>query len=331
MSAPDTSIYIVGTNRTWQIRAKTLKLILTSTVLLLIGLAAALLYQSIWHLQVVGGWEERYAAENERNEKMRGVIEDLRERVVDRGTLEMRQAIYSNGPDPEELLQKNQRQQETIEAQQLRIEQLQSETNDQQVKLVELDVQLTDELSRYASLQESHQQLEIQRAILQDNLTSLTEKLVQQQARSAELQKQALSLQEQLAAIPKIVEKIAPTLASTPTTTPRPPALAGPSPVAIEKIQLNNRNGKLSVRFQLSNRDRKRQTGFLQTFLVSADDAVTPVKITDHFADPFAIRNFKNVQAEFKNWDKSSLLRVVAWNAKKQRVYDKTLPLNKVN
>ena len=25
---------------------------------------------------------------------------DLRERVVDRGTLEMRQAIYSNGPDP---------------------------------------------------------------------------------------------------------------------------------------------------------------------------------------------------------------------------------------
>ena len=121
MSTPDTSIYIVGTNRTWQIRAKTLKLILTSTVLLLIGLAAALLYQSIWHLQVVGGWEERYASENERNEKMRGVIEDLRERVVDRGTLEMRQAIYSNGPDPEELLQKNQRQQETIEAQQLRI------------------------------------------------------------------------------------------------------------------------------------------------------------------------------------------------------------------
>ena len=117
MSTPDTSIYIVGTNRTWQIRAKTLKLILTSTVLLLIGLAAALLYQSIWHLQVVGGWEERYATENERNEKMRSVIEDLRERVVDRGTLEMRQAIYSNGPDPEELLQKNQRQQETIEAQ----------------------------------------------------------------------------------------------------------------------------------------------------------------------------------------------------------------------
>ena len=79
MSTPDTSIYIVGTNRTWQIRAKTLKLILTSTVLLLIGLAAALLYQSIWHLQVVGGWEERYAAENERNEKMRSVIEDLPE------------------------------------------------------------------------------------------------------------------------------------------------------------------------------------------------------------------------------------------------------------
>ena len=328
MSAPDTSIYIVGTNRTWQIRAKTLKLILTSTVLLLIGLAAALLYQSIWHLQVVGGWEERYAAENERNEKMRGVIEDLRERVVDRGTLEMRQAIYSNGPDPEELLQKNQRQQETIEAQQFRIEQLQSETNDQQVKLVELDVQLTDELSRYVSLQESHHQLEIQRAILQDNLTSLTEELVQQQAQGTELQKQILSLQKQLAAIPKIVEKTT-TLASTPAT--RPPALAGPSPVAVEKIQLNNRNGKLSVRFQLSNRDRKRQTGFLQTFLVSADDAVTPVKITDHFANPFAIRNFKNVQAEFKNWDKSSLLRVVAWNAKKQRVYDKTLPLNKVN
>jgi hypothetical protein len=329
VSTPDTSIYIVGTNRTWQIRAKTLKLILTSTVLLLIGLAAALLYQSIWHLQVVGGWEERYASENERNEKMRGVIEDLRERVVDRGTLEMRQAIYSNGPDPEELLQKNQRQQETIEAQQLRIEQLQSETNDQQVKLVELDVQLTDELSRYASLQESHQQLEIQRAILQDNLTSLTEELVQQQARGAELQKRGLSLQKQLAAIPKIVEKIAPTLASTPT--PRPPALAGPSPVAIEKIQLNNRNGKLSVRFQLSNRDHKRQAGFLQTFLVSDDDAVTPVKITDRLADPFTIRNFKNVHAEFKNWDKSSLLRVVAWNAKKHRVYDKTFPLNKVN
>ena len=150
MSTPDTSIYIVGTNRTWQIRAKTLKLILTSTVLLLIGLAAALLYQSIWHLQVVGGWEERYAAENERNEKMRSVIEDLRERVVDRGTLEMRQAIYSNGPDPEELLQKNQRQQETIEAQQLRIEQLQSETNDQQIKLLELDVQLTDEIPSHA-------------------------------------------------------------------------------------------------------------------------------------------------------------------------------------
>jgi hypothetical protein len=64
---------------------------------------------------------------------------------------------------------------------------------------------------------------------------------------------------------------------------------------------------------------------------VYADDAVTPVKITDHFADPFAIRNFKNVRAEFKNWDKNSLLRVVAWNAKKQRVYDKTFPLNKVN
>lgn len=329
MSTPDTSIYIVGTNRTWQIRAKTLKLILTSTILLLIGLAAALLYQSIWHLQVVGGWEERYAAENERNEKMRGVIEDLRERVVDRGTLEMRQAIYSNGPDPEELLQKNQRQQETIEAQQLRIEQLQSETNDQQVKLIELDVQLTDEIARYASLQESHQQLEIQRAILQDNLTSLNEELVQQQTQGAELQKQILSLQKQLAAIPKIVEKPTPTLASTPT--PRSPALAGPSPVAIEKIQLNNLNGQLNVRFQLSNRDRKRQTGFLQTFLVSTDDAVTPVKITDHFADPFAIRNFKNVRAEFKNWDKSSLLRVVAWNAKKQRVYDKTFPLNKVN
>ena len=329
MSTPDTSIYIVGTNRTWQIRAKTLKLILTSTILLLIGLAAALLYQSIWHLQVVGGWEERYAAENERNEKMRGVIEDLRERVVDRGTLEMRQAIYSNGPDPEELLQKNQRQQETIEAQQLRIEQLQSETNDQQVKLIELDVQLTDEIARYASLQESHQQLEIQRAILQDNLTSLNEELVQQQTQGAELQKQILSLQKQLAAIPKIVEKPTPTLASTPT--PRSPALAGPSPVAIEKIQLNNLNGQLNVRFQLSNRDRKRQTGFLQTFLVSTDDAVTPVKITDHFADPFAIRNFKNVRAEFKNWNKSSLLRVVAWNAKKQRVYDKTFPLNKVN
>ena len=329
MSTPDTSIYIVGTNRTWQIRAKTLKLILTSTILLLIGLAAALLYQSIWHLQVVGGWEERYAAENERNEKMRGVIEDLRERVVDRGTLEMRQAIYSNGPDPEELLQKNQRQQETIEAQQLRIEQLQSETNDQQAKLIELDVQLTDEIARYASLQESHQQLEIQRAILQDNLTSLNEELVQQQTKGAELQKQILSLQKQLAAIPKIVEKPTPTLASTPT--PRSPALAGPSPVAIEKIQLNNLNGQLNVRFQLSNRDRKRQTGFLQTFLVSADDAVTPVKITDHFADPFAIRNFKNVRAEFKNWNKSSLLRVVAWNAKKQRVYDKTFPLNKVN
>ena len=329
MSTPDTSIYIVGTNRTWQIRAKTLKLILTSTVLLLIGLAAALLYQSIWHLQVVGGWEERYAAENERNEKMRSVIEDLRERVVDRGTLEMRQAIYSNGPDPEELLQKNQRQQETIEAQQLRIEQLQSETNDQQVKLLELDVQLTDEIARYASLQESHQQLEIQRAILQDNLTSLNEELVQQQTQGAELQKQILSLQKQLAAIPKIVEKPTQTLVSTPTT--RSPALAGPSPIAIEKIQLNNRNGQLNVRFQLSNRDRKRQTGFLQTFLVSTDDAVTPVKITDHFADPFAIRNFKNVRAEFKNWDKSSLLRVVAWNAKKQRVYDKTFPLNKVN
>ena len=329
MSTPDTSIYIVGTNRTWQIRAKTLKLILTSTVLLLIGLAAALLYQSIWHLQVVGGWEERYAAENERNEKMRGVIEDLRERVVDRGTLEMRQAIYSNGPDPEELLQKNQRQQETIEAQQLRIEQLQSETNDQQAKLIELDVQLTDEIARYASLQESHQQLEIQRAILQDNLTSLNEELVQQQTQGAELQKQLLSLQKQLSAIPKIVEKPTPPLASTQTSPS--PALAGPSPVAIEKIQLNNRNGQLNVRFQLSNRDRKRQTGFLQTFLVSADDAVTPVKITDHFADPFAIRNFKNVRAEFKNWDKSSLLRVVAWNAKKQRVYDKTFPLNKVN
>jgi hypothetical protein len=329
VSTPDTSIYIVGTNRTWQIRAKTLKLILTSTVLLLIGLAAALLYQSIWHLQVVGGWEERYAAENERNEKMRSVIEDLRERVVDRGTLEMRQAIYSNGPDPEELLQKNQRQQETIEAQQLRIEQLQSETNDQQVKLLELDVQLTDEIARYASLQESHQQLEIQRAILQDNLTSLNEELVQQQTQGAELQKQILSLQKQLAAIPKIVEKPTQTLASTPTS--RSPALAGPSPVAIEKIQLNNRNGQLNVRFQLSNRDRKRQTGFLQTFLVSADDAVIPVKITDHFADPFAIRNFKNVRAEFKNWDKNSLLRVVAWNAKKQRVYDKTFPLNKVN
>ena len=329
MSTPDTSIYIVGTNRTWQIRAKTLKLILTSTVLLLIGLAAALLYQSIWHLQVVGGWEERYAAENERNEKMRSVIEDLRERVVDRGTLEMRQAIYSNGPDPEELLQKNQRQQETIEAQQLRIEQLQSETNDQQAKQIELDVQLTDEIARYASLQESHQQLEIQRAILQDNLTSLNEELVQQQTQGAELQKQVLSLQKQLAAIPKIVEKSTKTLVSTPT--PRSPALAGPSPVAIEKIQLNNRNGQLNVSFQLSNRDRKRQTGFLQTFLVSADDAVTPVKITDYFADPFAIRNFKNVRAEFKNWDKSSLLRVVAWNAKKQRVYDKTFPLNKVN
>ena len=329
MSTPDTSIYIVGTNRTWQIRAKTLKLILTSTVLLLIGLAAALLYQSIWHLQVVGGWEERYATENERNEKMRSVIEDLRERVVDRGTLEMRQAIYSNGPDPEELLQKNQRQQETIEAQQLRIEQLQSETNDQQVKLIELDVQLTDEIARYSSLQESHQQLEIQRAILQDNLTSLNEELVQQQTQGAVLQKQILSLQKQLAAIPKIVEKPTQTLVSTPTT--RSPALAGPSPIAIEKIQLNNRNGQLNVRFQLSNRDRKRQTGFLQTFLVSTDDAVTPVKITDHFADPFAIRNFKNVRAEFKNWDKSSLLRVVAWNAKKQRVYDKTFPLNKVN
>ncbi len=329
MSTPDTSIYIVGTNRTWQIRAKTLKLILTSTVLLLIGLAAALLYQSIWHLQVVGGWEERYAAENERNEKMRSVIEDLRERVVDRGTLEMRQAIYSNGPDPEELLQKNQRQQETIEAQQLRIEQLQSETNDQQVKLLELDVQLTDEIARYASLQESHQQLEIQRAILQDNLTSLNEELVQQQTQGAELQKQILSLQKQLAAIPKVVEKPTQTLASTATS--RSPALAGPSPVAIEKIQLNNRNGQLNVRFQLSNRDRKRQTGFLQTFLVYADDAVTPVKITDHFADPFAIRNFKNVRVEFKNWDKNSLLRVVAWNAKKQRVYDKTFPLNKVN
>ncbi|MDG2197145.1 MAG: hypothetical protein P8O70_09700 [SAR324 cluster bacterium] len=329
MSTPDTSIYIVGTNRTWQIRAKTLKLILTSTVLLLIGLAAALLYQSIWHLQVVGGWEERYATENERNEKMRSVIEDLRERVVDRGTLEMRQAIYSNGPDPEELLQKNQRQQETIEAQQLRIEQLQSETNDQQVQLIELDVQLTDEIARYASLQESHQQLEIQRTILQDNLTSLNEELVQQQTQGAVLQKQILSLQKQLAAIPKIVEKPTQTLVSTPTT--RSPALAGPSPIAIEKIQLNNRNGQLNIRFQLSNRDRKRQTGFLQTFLVSADDAVTPVKITDHFADPFAIRNFKNVRAEFKNWDKSSLLRVVAWNAKKQRVYDKTFPLNKVN
>lgn len=329
MSTPDTSIYIVGTNRTWQIRAKTLKLILTSTVLLLIGLAAALLYQSIWHLQVVGGWEERYATENERNEKMRSVIEDLRERVVDRGTLEMRQAIYSNGPDPEELLQKNQRQQETIEAQQLRIEQLQSETNDQQVQLIELDVQLTDEIARYASLQESHQQLEIQRTILQDNLTSLNEELVQQQTQGAVLQKQILSLQKQLAAIPKIVEKPTQTLVSTPTT--RSPALAGPSPIAIEKIQLNNRNGQLNVRFQLSNRDRKRQTGFLQTFLVSADDAVTPVKITDHFADPFAIRNFKNIRAEFKNWDKSSLLRVVAWNAKKQRVYDKTFPLNKVN
>ena len=329
MSTPDTSIYIVGTNRTWQIRAKTLKLILTSTVLLLIGLAAALLYQSIWHLQVVGGWEERYATENERNEKMRSVIEDLRERVVDRGTLEMRQAIYSNGPDPEELLQKNQRQQETIEAQQLRIEQLQSETNDQQVQLIELDVQLTDEIARYSSLQESHQQLEIQRAILQDNLTTLNEELVQQQTQGAVLQKQILSLQKQLAAIPKIVEKPTQTLVSTPTT--RSPALAGPSPIAIEKIQLNNRNGQLNVSFQLSNRDRKRQTGFLQTFLVSADDAVTPVKITDHFADPFAIRNFKNVRAEFKNWDKSSLLRVVAWNAKKQRVYDKTFPLNKVN
>ena len=260
---------------------------------------------------------------------MRSVIEDLRERVVDRGTLEMRQAIYSNGPDPEELLQKNQRQQETIEAQQLRIEQLQSETNDQQVKLIELDVQLTDEIARYSSLQESHQQLEIQRAILQDNLTSLNEELVQQQTQGAVLQKQILSLQKQLAAIPKIVEKPTQTLVSTPTT--RSPALAGPSPIAIEKIQLNNRNGQLNVRFQLSNRDRKRQTGFLQTFLVSADDAVTPVKITDHFADPFAIRNFKNVRAEFKNWDKSSLLRVVAWNAKKQRVYDKTFPLNKVN
>ena len=78
MSTPDTSIYIVGTNRTWQIRAKTLKLILTSTVLLLIGLAAALLYQSIWHLQVVGGWEERYATENERNEKMRTPLRALR-------------------------------------------------------------------------------------------------------------------------------------------------------------------------------------------------------------------------------------------------------------
>ena len=329
MSTPDTSIYIVGTNRTWQIRAKTLKLILTSTALLLIGLAAALLYQSIWHLQVVGGCEERYAAVNERNEKMRSVIEDLRERVVDRGTLEMRQAIYSNGPDPEELLQKNQRQQETIEAQQLRIEQLQSETNDQQAKLIELDVQLTDEIARYASLQESHQQLEIQRAILQDNLTSLNEELVQQQTQGAELQKQVLSLQKQLAAIPKIVEKPTPTSASSPT--PRSPALAGPSPVAIEKIQLNNRNRQLNVRFQLSNRDRKRQTGFLQTFLVSADDAVTPVKITDYFDDPFAIRNFKNVRAEFKNWDKSSLLRVVDWNAKEQRVYDKTFPLNKVN
>ena len=141
------------------------------------------------------------------------------------------------------------------------------------------------------------------------------------------MQKQVLSLQKQLAAIPKIVEKPTKTLVST----PRSPALAGPSPVAIEKIQLNNRNGQLNVRFQLSNRDRKRQTGFLQTFLVSADDAVTPVKITDHFADPFAIRNFKNVRAEFKNWDKSSLLRVVAWNAKEQRVYDKTFPLNKVN
>jgi hypothetical protein len=327
VSTPDTSIYIVGTNRTWQIRAKTLKLILTSTVLLLIGLAAALLYQSIWHLKVVGGWEERYAAENERNEKMRIVIENLRERVVPRGKLEMRQAIYSNGPDPEELFQKNQRQQETIEAQQLRIEQLQSETNDQQAKLVELDVQFTDEISRYSSLQESHQQLGIQRAILQDNLTSSTEELLQQQAQSAELQKQILSLQGQLVAIPETVEKLTPTS----ILTLRSPELANSSPVTVEKIKLNNRNGQLDVRFQLSNRDRKRQTGFLQTFLVSANNAFTPMKITDRFADPFAIQNFKTVRTEFKNWNKSSLLRVVAWNAKKQRVYDKTFPLNKVN
>ena len=316
MSKLETSIYIVGTSRTWQVRARTLKLVVASTIFLLIGLTAALLYQSLWQLQSVTEWEERYNAESERNEKLRAAVEDLRERVVDRSTLEMRQAIYSNGPDVDELLQKNQRQQETIEAQQVRLEQLQTETRDQLSRIQELDYQLSNEASRFTSLQESHRQLEVQRAVLQDNLTALTTESLELKSRIQELEKLVAAF---------------PVAADGTILPPRVPPLPGPAPIAIEALQLGNRSGRLDVRFRLSNRSERRQSGYLQMFLVSPQDASALIDFGDREADPYSIRNFKNVRKEYRSWDSQALLRVVAWSDKKQRIYDQTFPLNKVN
>jgi DNA repair exonuclease SbcCD ATPase subunit len=321
MSKLETSIYIVGTSRTWQFRARSLQLLIGSVIFLLLGLTGALLYQSIYHLQVVGELQEKYQNETHRTEKMRTVIEDLRQRVVDRSTIAMQEAMYA-GPSVEELLRKNQRQQETLEDQQQKLTQLQTDNRAKQEELLQLQYQQNNAEKRIESLAESHHRLEVQRAELQLALEAKEERL-------AALQTELTQLQAQQAEAAAVLAVAKPSSAATPA--PQPELPPQPFPVDVEALQLVPRGNGLEVRFKLRNQSESRQRGHLGVYLLSANEASKEMPYQERATETYSIRNFKNVSERLPEWSPNGVVRVVAWDQDKQPVMDRTFSLASVN
>ena len=344
MSKLETFIYIVGAKRTWQLRERYIKFILAFICFLFLGLGMALAYQSIRHFQVVEEMEIRSQRERQKNKKLQSVLKDLRQRVVDRRTVEVNNSLY-NSTTLEELMRKNSEQTKQIATQKTELVTLKTENRQLIQELQQLRYQHSNAEKRLSILQQANQKLkdksaklalDLEESIQETNVLQRTkQKLEAQSAKSAlnltaNTSSQATVANTSSQTIKELTNPSTQVILSTKESA-TVASIVARLPIFIDDLQLRETREGLSVKFKLRNKSKIKQQGRLGIFVISAQERKMEIPFSIQDTDSFSIQNFKQISEKYQNWSKLSFLRIVAWNTAKIRILDQYYSLTNLN